>query len=228
MMEFEVAAAALQELTSQFELVFPRSPDQLDDVFRLRYQVYCLERGFEPARNGRESDRFDPYARHALVRHLASHQAVGTVRLVTPVAGDSSLPMPINKVCDPALLQHLPRTRTAEISRFALSKHYRTNSGVTGSLLRLFLMRGVIALSSEMGLTHWCALMEPCLMRLLRATSIHFQPLGGPVQHHGLRQPAVGVIADVLTRSAREQPLFWDFVTEGGRHGDARRLELAA
>ena len=227
-MELEVAAAALQELTSRFELVFPRSPGQLDDVFRLRYQVYCLERGFEPARNGRESDRFDPFARHALVRDRASHQPVGTVRLVPPAPGDILLPFPINKVCDPALLRHLPPRRTAEISRFALSKSYRTDRGVTGSLLRLFLMRGVIALSSELGLTHWCALMEPCLMRLLRATSIHFQPLGGPVEHHGLRQPAVAVITEVLTRSAREQPLFWDFVTEGGRHGDVRRLELAA
>ncbi len=227
-MKLEVAGAALQELTSRFELVFPRSPDQLDDVFRLRYQVYCLERGFEPARNGRESDRFDPFARHALVRDRASHQPVGTVRLVPPAPGDILLPFPINKACDPALLRHLPLAHTAEISRFALSKSYRTDHGVTGSLLRLFLMRGVIALSGELGLTHWCALMEPCLMRLLRATSIHFQPLGGPVEHHGLRQPAVAVITEVLTRSAREQPLFWDFVTEGGRHGDVQRLELAA
>ncbi len=227
-MELEVAAAALQELTSRFELVFPRSPDQLDDVFRLRYQVYCLERGFEPARNGRESDRFDPFARHALVRDRASHQPVGTVRLVPPAPGDSLLPFPINKVCDPGLLRHLPRARTAEISRFALSKNYRTDRGVTGLLLRLFLMRGVIALSGELGLTHWCALMEPCLMRLLRASSIHFQTRGPPVEHHGLRQPAGAVVADVLTSSAREQPLFWDFVTEGGRHGDVRRLELAA
>jgi len=227
-MELEVAETALQELTSRFELVFPRSPGQLDDVFRLRYQVYCLERGFEPARNGRESDRFDRFARHALVRDRANHAPVGTVRLVAPASGDSLFLLPINKVCEPSLFRHLPLPRTAEISRFALSKSYRADRGVTASLLRLFLMRGVIALSAELGLTHWCALMEPCLMRLLRATSIHFQPLGGPVEYHGLRQPAVAVISEVLARSAREQPLFWDFVTEGGRHGGVRRLELAA
>jgi len=220
-MRLDGIASALRRAMEQFDLFLPRSPDQLEDVFRLRYQVYCLERGFEPAENGRESDAFDPFARHALIRHRATRQAVGTVRLIVPApivstSGGAAAQMPITLVCGSALLDRLPTAHTAEISRFALSKHYRAEDGMSEPLLRLLLMRGIVALSGELGLTHWCALMEPCLLRLLRTSAIHFQPAGPLVEHHGLRQPSIGVIGDVLARMEREQPMIWDFVTDGG------------
>src|SRR3954454_1724840 len=41
----------------------------------------------------------------------------------------------------------------------------------------------------DAGLTHWCALMEPSLVRLLYATGVHFAPLGPMVDAYGRRQP---------------------------------------
>ena len=226
-MRLDSMAAVLRRATDQFALFFPRSTEQLDDVFRLRYQVYCLERGFEPAEDGRERDEFDPFSRHAVIRHRGNHQAVGTVRLVAAVAGSAPY-LPLTQACDPALVQHLPRASTAEISRFALSKRYRAETGLSEPLLRLFLMRGIVALSGELGLTHWCALMEPCLLRLLRMTAIHFQPAGPLVEHHGLRQPSTARIGDVLCRMHHEQPLIWDFITDAGSLWQDRDLPVAA
>ena len=124
--------------------------------------------------------------------------------------------MPITEVCEWAVLGHLPRGRTGEISRFAVSKRYRVEAGISEPLLRLLLMRGLVALSGELGLTHWCALMEPCLLRLLRTTAIHFQPAGPLVEHHGLRQPSIGIVGNVLERMRREQLMVWEFITAGG------------
>jgi N-acyl-L-homoserine lactone synthetase len=232
-MRLDGIASALRHAMERFDIFLPHSPDELDDVFRLRFQVYCLERGFEPADNGRESDAFDPFARHALVRHRGTRQAVGTVRLVVPApvvstSGDTAARLPITQVCDSAALDRLPTGRSAEISRFALSKRFRAEEGLSDSLLRLLLMRGIVALSGDLGLTHWCALMEPCLLRLLRTTAIHFQPAGPLVEHHGLRQPSIGVIGDVLGRMEREQPPIWDFITDGGTLWGDPALRAAA
>jgi N-acyl-L-homoserine lactone synthetase len=227
-MRLDGIGAALNSAATQYDLVLARAPQDLDEVFRLRYQVYCLERGFEPAHNGRETDDFDHFARHALIRHRASRQVIGTVRLVAPALAETSACMPIEDVADSALLRRLPRDSTAEISRFALSKRFRAEGGLSDPLLRLFLMRGIVALSGELELTHWCALMEPCLLRLLRTTAIHFQPAGPVVEHHGLRQPSIGRIGDVLDRMEQEQPAIWDFVTEGGSLWSDQALRVAA
>ena len=227
-MRLDGIGAALDSAATQYELVLARSPQDLDEVFRLRYQIYCLERGFEPPHNGRETDEFDHCSRHALLRHRASRQVIGTVRLVAPALAETAAHMPIEEVADSAFLRRLPWERTAEISRFALSKRFRAEGGISDPLLRLFLMRGIVALSGELELTHWCALMEPCLLRLLRTTAIHFQPAGPVVEHHGLRQPAIGQIGDVLDRMEREQPAIWNFITEGGCLWSDRALRVAA
>jgi hypothetical protein len=60
------AFAMSQDLHTCFERHFTPevalSPSQFEDVFRLRYQVYCLEKGFEDAArfpDGCERDRYD-------------------------------------------------------------------------------------------------------------------------------------------------------------------------
>ena len=106
-------------------------------------------------------------------------------------------------VCAPDLLRHLPSRTTGEISRFAVSKQRRMSVG-TSALARFSLMQGVLRISLDMGLTHWCAIMEPTLLRLLHASSVCFRSLGAPVEHHGLRQPAWLEISDVLDHARYE------------------------
>ena len=227
-MRLDSLAAAISDVASRFEIVVAKTDDELDEVFRLRYQVYCLERGFEPAVGGREIDRFDRLAVHALLRHRVSGQPLGTVRLVTRDPEGGSIRFPIDEVCDAPLIRQLPHDSSAEISRFALSKTFRAESGFSMPLLRLFLIRGIVLLSGMLRVTHWCALMEPCFLRLLRANSVHFQAAGELVDHHGLRQPSYGVVVDMLAQLGREQPLIWDFVTEGGTLWEEPKLLVAA
>jgi N-acyl-L-homoserine lactone synthetase len=200
---------------SQFTLEEATTAAHLRDVFQLRHQVYCVERGFEAAQGGEETDEFDVRSRHMLLRHASDGDVVGTVRVLAPNPANLNDSFPMQRVCHEAWLRPLPLRTTGEVSRFAISKKRRM-SCTTASLLRLSLLRGVVQLSSEMGLTHWLAVMEPSLVRLNQRNGIHFQPVGPLVSYHGLRQPTVGNIAVVLARMEREQPQVWNYLT---RHG---------
>ena len=123
---------------------------------------------------------------------------VGTVRLVLmdPAAPDSSFPL--QQACDASFLRGAPLRGTAEVSRFALPKELRHGSPEAQGMLRPALVRGLVGLSGELGITHWCALMEPTLLRLLRSTAMHFEPHGPLVEHHGRRQPSLARLETFL------------------------------
>lgn len=216
----------IRQTECAFSVIIADEPELVEAACRLRYQVYCLEREFEPGSNGIETDEFDGDARHVLLVHRDSGETIGTARVIPSSATYGVGGLPIIRVCAPDLLRHLPSRTTGEISRFAVSKQRRMSVG-TSALARFSLMQGVLRISLDMGLTHWCAIMEPTLLRLLHASSVCFRSLGAPVEHHGLRQPAWLEISDVLDHARYEEPEAWNYVTRGGMYGTARRQHLA-
>lgn len=208
-------AAAIEIASAELAVEIARTPEQVLEAKRLRYRVYCEERGYEPGQNGIEQDDFDANARHVLLRSRTTGEVFGTVRVVLSNPGDD-LGLPMQRVCEDYVLAPLPKNATAEISRFALTRNRAGLSPEAAALMRLFLIRGVIQASGELGLTHWCAIMERTLLRLLRSTSIYFLPVGPAVEYHGLRQPAIYTLADGLERMRRENPQIWSFLTLDG------------
>jgi N-acyl amino acid synthase of PEP-CTERM/exosortase system len=79
------------------------------------------------------------------------------------------------------------------------------------------LIQDLVRQSLARGLTHWVAVMEPKLLRMLAAMGIHFIPLGPLVSHHGLRQPSYCRISEMLERLERERPDHWMVVTDAGK-----------
>src|ERR1700684_376337 len=88
------------------------TPELLSEVFRLRYQVYCVEKGYEPGYDGMESDEFDSDARHVLLIHRASGEPVGTVRIVPSSPASGGRGMPMTAVCAPSVMRNLPSRTT--------------------------------------------------------------------------------------------------------------------
>jgi N-acyl amino acid synthase of PEP-CTERM/exosortase system len=84
-------------------------------------------------------------------------------------------------------------------------------------MVRLGLMQGVVHVSEQLGLTHWCAIMEPFLLRLLQMNAIYFSPLGPLVEYHGMRQPCSANIQSGLDRLQRDQWDVWNHVTLHGK-----------
>ena len=207
----------IREAVRDFEVAVADTQERLKAAYRLRHQVYCVERGYFAEEDGAiETDRFDDRSGHAVLTQRSTGRVVGTVRVVAPSPYGSATDLPMHKLCDPNLFRVLPMGSTGEISRFAISKDLRDAACAGNAMLRLGLMRGIVEVSSQMRLTHWCAVMEHTLLRLLRVSAIHFQPLGPAIEYHGLRQPTWGRISGVLGRIKRERPGVWDYITEGG------------
>jgi len=216
-------AAAREELSIEVA----RTEEQVLEAMRLRYRVYCEERGYEPGENGIEHDEFDPNAQHVLVRNRATGEVFGTVRVVLSKHEAGGLGFPMQRICENYVLAPLPARATGEISRFALTRDRAGVSPAAAALMRLYLIQGIVQISGECGLTHWCAIMEKTLLRLLRSTSIYFVPVGPAIEYHGTRQPAIWTLEDGLERMRRENPLVWSFLTNDGALWSPKMVGIA-
>jgi N-acyl-L-homoserine lactone synthetase len=213
----------------RFAIEIVQSAKQLREVFRLRYQVYCVERGHRdlPGDEGEEFDEFDVHSEHVLLRQTSDGEAIGTARIIGINQANPGASFQMQQFCQPSLLGHLPLQTCGEISRFALSRRRQLDSAQL-ALVRLALVRGLVRLSSETGLTHWLALMERSLIRLNERNAIHFDPIGSAVSCHGVRQPTVAELTRMLGRVRCEQFPTWNFLTAGGSWFGEEKRTLAA
>jgi N-acyl amino acid synthase of PEP-CTERM/exosortase system len=239
-------APLIDSYNALFEAVQATTPEQLREVFRLRYQVYCIENQFlDPADNPGEleTDGYDAHSLHALLLHKPTGLPAGTVRLVLPNAGNALGSLPIHAVCSDSRLADaafLPADRTAEFSRFAISKHFRRRAGddLYGAIgpigaipdarriiphLTLGLMAMALRMIQGTNIDHVCAVMEPSLLRLLARLGIHFAAIGPMVDYHGLRQPCGVRVDELFAVMQRERPDVWEVITDRGRYLTASR-----
>ena len=74
------------DTAGRYTISFAKDPGELDEVLRLRYQVFNLEmgEGLETSRiTQRDLDPFDPTFHHLLIRDNERSQVVGTYRMQT-------------------------------------------------------------------------------------------------------------------------------------------------
>ncbi len=217
------------ELFNRYLSVVPADTQPLlDQAFRLRFQVYCVERGFEdPADypDGRERDHDNSRSLQFLVIDRATGIAAGTVRLILPKANAGLPVFRLTGTGEPNVA--LPWSTTAEVSRFAVAKAFRRPleenwySGMghrTGlPILTIGLIQAVVIMSSVSGITHIVAMMEPSLLRLLHRVGVEFHSLGDLVEYHGLRQPCWAAVAQLIERAKECHRELWEVATNAGR-----------
>jgi N-acyl amino acid synthase of PEP-CTERM/exosortase system len=197
-----------------FEVLEADTASLKDEVYRIRYEVYCRELAYEDASHfpdHRERDEFDPIARHCLLRHRSSGEFAGCVRLIAHSALDESARLPFEKHCwqslDPALMFDLRArgVRYGEISRLAVPARFRRRKGEQGNPIgtgdesgqendqrrsphiALGLYMAAASVGLEAGLEGVFAMMEPRLARHLKRFGIEFQQAGGVMEYHGQR-----------------------------------------
>lgn len=212
------------------------SPDLLEDVFRLRYQVYCKERRFlseSEYPHGAEKDAFDDFAIHFGAFDQAG-MLVGAVRLIL-----SECPVfPIEeRIPTLALGESLPlRGECAEISRLTISKLYRRRAqdglyyepqaqDVAVRDKGQYFMRRVRPMafglyremyheSKRLGIRYWYALMEKTLRTLLKIHGFVFDPIGPEVDFYGLVTPYLADIVELEKNVHEKFPQFYDYFME--------------
>lgn len=176
-------------------------PQLLTDSYRLRYQVYCVEREFLNPDNypdRLEVDEFDRYAWHFGTMD-STGRLVATARLVLP----SILGLPLFRRCSifPNEVDlYVPHQRIAEISRLSMSRA-ALNTGVLAGLsgssvqgmrpkaarnsVSYNLYRGVYQESKRAGLTHWAVATEASLQRALGGYGLPFRAIGPAIDYFG-------------------------------------------
>jgi N-acyl amino acid synthase of PEP-CTERM/exosortase system len=198
-----------------FEIVPAASPPLLEQAYRIRGDVYCKEFGYEREEDcpgGLESDDFDCWAEHCLVRHLGTGRAAGCVRVVEPPPGKPDAVLPLQLHCSQSLRPgplhpgRLPQQSVCEVSRLAVHRDFRRRTGESQSpfgdleaftqveserrtypLISVALFLSATALVVRGGRIHVYAMMESKLARLLRRSGLAFEQVGDSMSYHGQR-----------------------------------------
>jgi len=118
----------------------------------------------------------------------------------------------------------LPRQRTAEISRFAISKAFRQrfDDGLYANeidieefeltsrravpSITLGLMRAIFQMATAEGITHLTAVIDPALDRLLKKLGIYFNRTDERVMYHGVRLPVYRHMGSLLSEICDRRP----------------------
>jgi N-acyl amino acid synthase of PEP-CTERM/exosortase system len=222
----------------------PQSDHILEAVYRLRYQVYVNEWGFESPEDhpgGLEKDDYDEHSRHFYAYTGAEDNVIGTARIILGSKGVFPIEHHFN-VCDfpPGTARH----QIAEISRLAISKEFRRreidqvifNSGEL-PLKELEqnqeqtksrkherrkceheLIRGIYLLtyheSVKLGLTHWVAVMAKGLQIILKRWGIPFEQIGPAKEYHGVRAPFLLSIRNLENNLEKKNPELLKFAKQ--------------
>ena len=169
-------------------------PRLLEQSYRLRYQVYCVERGFldpDDYPDGLEVDEFDRHSVHLGVIDSRGHLA-GTARLVT----GNPLGFPMFQHCalfpDVKTLRE-PHVVAVEVSRVAISRSY--------TRLRfepfLSLVRAMVQGARLAGATHLMGATDAALHRWLTHFGLPYRVSGPSVDYYGPVAPCIMSLAEL-------------------------------
>ena len=150
-----------------------KTATDLDDIFQLRFRVACLERGVQQDFNfqtGREKDEYDARAIHAIARHF-DVMTVGTARLVPR----TSLGLPLETTWP---LAEASSTRSAEVSKLAISRLALKVSGASSREVLMGLLRVLCRESRLRGIQQWYLQLTEGMRRLFCRHGIQLTQVG--------------------------------------------------
>jgi N-acyl amino acid synthase of PEP-CTERM/exosortase system len=178
---------------SRYEVVLANTPESREIHFKLRYKVFCLEKGFEDAgkfnSEKMEKDEYDSQAIHFLVRERVRNRWIGAARLVI----DKVSALPINKAADIDFpgVDHDPTV--AEFSRLLVLDNFRQVRLKTASEpeILLGLIRAVRDYCLQRDIKNILFLCRRSIRRILGNAGIDMLQIGSPCIHRGVRAPYI-------------------------------------
>jgi len=241
----------IDHFNKYFEIVPATSDDLKNEVYKLRYQVYCIENNFEsPSQfpDQMEFDEFDQHSVHYLIRHRKSGEFAATTRLILPDINNPEKLFPLEQYCtidNVAVMGSINRAYLAEISRFCISKAFKKRKNEGNTLvaidsdmgdypkseerrtfphLSLALIACVIKASHENNIHYIYAASQPPWLRFVSTVGINLIKIGPLVDYHGERWPTVIKITDMLDCVAEKNLDIWNLLTNKGRFLQAKPI----
>jgi len=165
------------------------SENEIIDVYRLRYNVYCQEKKFEAEDeypDQLEVDEYDVYSVHFLAKK--NDRVVGTARMIL----NNPIGFPAEKHCKLNIsIEGMKKERTVEVSRFAISKDAARSTGCNRQEIVLGLIREIYQEGRRLGVKYFYAAMCKGFQKVLLNCGIMFLQVGPEVDYHGKRAPYI-------------------------------------
>ncbi|MCG6966487.1 MAG: PEP-CTERM/exosortase system-associated acyltransferase [Chromatiaceae bacterium] len=209
-----------------FRVCFADTPFGVALHQRIRYQVFCLDKGFEDPgafSTAQETDAWDDQSAHFIVQNTHSRQWVAATRLVLPKIG-RPLPVDTLNAFDRNLLAD-PEMRVGEISRFCIINNRSqvdVNSHVQpaphslaawgiGAIGRKQQFEVTLGMIRAAGIYALKRDIDSCIMlitdpfaRMLRTLGIPLCQAGPVTEHRGMRTPyMVDMRASVMSMAKK-------------------------
>jgi N-acyl amino acid synthase of PEP-CTERM/exosortase system len=214
------------------------------DTFRIRYEVYVKEFGFEKEEdhpNGFETDEYEDDSIHFACLN-ENDSVVATIRLVL----HSKKGFPIENAAKTQFIGEQPdNTKIAEISRLTVSKDLRRRKedGIHGvesyitkkeggvlpdngtipedmqgrknPIIVLGLYQVMYHESKRRGFTHWYMITEKKIYFALKKYGFCFQEIGDSIWYHGWRVPYLGIIGKIEKELKNNNPDMYTIMLKG-------------
>jgi len=223
-----------QQFEAQFEIIEANTKELIGICKKIRYQVFCEERSRFDSKNHdnfSEEDHYDDQSAQTLLKDKISGEYIATARLILSNKRDKPFHYPLEECITNHnhvaidMINNMPKTSTAEVSRFAISKQFRKRT--QGALdvktpvnvdafITIGLIKSLIKMSADNNVTNWLAFMEPSLLRLLSRLGIHFETHGPLINHCGKRYACKKSIEDMLQGIKATKPEAWSLITDNG------------
>lgn len=216
-----------------FRVCFADTPFGVALHQRIRYQVFCLDKGFEDPHafsSAHETDAWDDHSAHFVVQNRQTLQWVAATRVVIPHQGQ---PLPVDSLG--AFDRHLlpdPDIRIGEISRFCIignRSQIEVNSllepgpdslgawgiGAVGRPqqfeVTLGMMRaaGIYALKRD--IDYCVMLITDAFARMLRTLGVPLRQVGPVREHRGMRTAYLVDMRAAVVSMAQKSRVVRDF-----------------
>ncbi len=186
-----------------YEVILADTEESKNIHYNLRYQIFCLEKGFEEAdkfKDEMEKDIHDDSAIHFLVK--CHDRWIGSFRLVS----DQFVNLPFQKVSALDSLQFKHHNlKVAEFSRLGILRPFqklrngeppKDSSGSDSEIMLKMIHAGVdYCRTNTVG--HIIILCRRSISRVLNQFGLEARPIGPTIFHHGPRTPFIFNLADM-------------------------------
>ncbi len=212
----------------------------LQDSYRLRYEVFCCDERFLPPEDypdRQEHDVFDALSEHIVVREQASEQLAGTVRLVR-YSPERGFPTAHHFADLYTKLADLSLNKVYEISRLCISPLYRQRlvpkDGLYGvesyldqadgtrpngsanqrryPIVLLSMLKKMYQIAVSLGGSYFIASMEAGLIRYLSMCGMESVRLADEyIEFYGQVMPCLIDMDKALARMSQKRPELYEF-----------------
>jgi N-acyl-L-homoserine lactone synthetase len=192
----------------KFSCYITSDSKELEELYRIRYEVYCKEYGYIPeekTKNNMEFDEWDAHSVHFIIRDIKK-EISATVRLIL----NSQANFPIQKHFKfDVNFNHFDLNKAAEISRLIVIRKYRKHH------LMFLLIKGIYIYIKKNNIEHIFSVMDDKLFPLLTSLGVPFKKIGPPSLYQGLTFPCILNCKEFETQLKTTNKRLFHYLTEG-------------